>query len=123
MPHIHKPAKAKYIMIMSTVNRLCLVTVLSTSFHITYLQSQDITSYFKPEHYTESFKRVSGYGYDIFNIYFSLLKFINPRYPEDGSSKLIQNVSNYLPFNTMSIPEKLSHLHQHCCENLKSQTL
>jgi len=44
-------------------------------------------------------------------------------YPEDASSKLIQNVSNYLPFNTVSIPEKLSHLHQYCHENLKSQTL
>jgi hypothetical protein len=44
-------------------------------------------------------------------------------YPEDGSSKLIQNVSNYLPFNTVSIPEKLSHLHQYCCQNLISQTL
>lgn len=123
MPHIHKPAKVKYIMIMSTVNRICLVTVLSTSFHTTYLQSQDITSYLKPEHYNESFRRVSGYRYDIFNIYFSLLKFINSTYPEDGSGKLIQNVSNYLPFNTVSIPEKLSHLHQYCCENLKSQIL
>ena len=78
MPHIHKPAKVKYIMIMSTVNRIGLVTVLSTSLHITYLHSRDITSYFKPEHYTESFRRVSGYRYDNFNIYFSLLKFINP---------------------------------------------
>jgi hypothetical protein len=108
---------------MSTVNRICLATLLSTSFHITYFHSRDITSYSKPEHYTESFRRVSGYRYDIFNIYFSLLKFINPMYPDDGSSKLIQNVSNYLPFNTMSIPEKLSHLHQYCCENLKSQIL
>ena len=122
MPHIHKPATVKYIMIMSTVNTIYLVTELSTSFHITQLHSRDITSYFKPEHYNESFRRVSGYRW-YFQYLFQSAQVHKPNVPWRWKQQAHPKCKQLLPFNTVSIPEKLSHLHQHCCENLKSQTL
>jgi hypothetical protein len=82
-------------MIMCTVNRLCLTSILPTSFNITYLHYQILQVILSLKTIHRAYRRVSGYRYDIFNIYFSLIKFINPVHPEDGSSKLIQNVSNF----------------------------
>ena len=37
---------------------------------------------------------------------------------EDGSNKLLRNVSNYLPIDTASCFRRLLSPHQYCCDNL-----
>jgi hypothetical protein len=40
---------------------------------------------------------------------------------EDGSSKLLRNISNYLPIDGASCFIRLLSPHQHCCDNLQAR--